>query len=316
MADFEAVSDTEKARIASEFLLHAPPGEFNEVFNDVRILVNNDNLLRENCSETFSQYNKDQMYSVKLDGQDDKCLITQHNNLEGNTFHDPNPGKSFRFDHLKKVVSELKDHSVPAPPLRRVLDEKLRAMVARQYGKEASCGVFYKTAPPPMTGESGDPGSEADVPTFVICVENNKFQPENWWNGRWRSEFSLSLGGAGSGEAILTGVIKVQIHYYEDGNIQLVSKKNIKTQYIGHGLKSPESDDKSELESLAEAVSSKIIAAEDDYQKAVSANYSTMSETSFKALRRQLPITKELIRWEKILSYKVGNELQAKDNKS
>ena len=93
---------------------------------------------------TFSQYNKDQMYSVKLDGQDDKCLITQHNNLEGNTFHDPNPGKSFRFDHLKKVVSELKDHSVPAPPLRRVLDEKLRAMVARQYGKEASCGVFYK----------------------------------------------------------------------------------------------------------------------------------------------------------------------------
>ena len=84
------------------------------------------------------------MYSVKLDGQDDKCLITQHNNLDGNTFHDPNPGKSFRFDHLKKVVSELKDHSVPAPPLRRVLDEKLRAMVARQYGKEASCGVFYK----------------------------------------------------------------------------------------------------------------------------------------------------------------------------
>ena len=31
---------------------------------------------------------------------------------------------------------------------------------------------------------------------------------------------------------------------------------------------------------------------------------------------QQLPITKELIRWEKILSYKVGNELQAKDNKS
>ena len=84
------------------------------------------------------------MYSVKLDGQDDKCLITQHNNLEGNVFHDPNPQKSFRFDHLKKAVSEIKDHSLPSPPLRKVLDEKVRAMVARQYGKDASCGVFYK----------------------------------------------------------------------------------------------------------------------------------------------------------------------------
>ena len=85
------------------------------------------------------------MYSVgPLEGQEDKCLITAHNNLEGNVFHDPNPQKSFRFDHLKKAVSEIKDHSLPSPPLRKVLDEKVRVMVARQYGKDASCGVFYK----------------------------------------------------------------------------------------------------------------------------------------------------------------------------
>jgi len=308
MADYEAISDPEKARIASEFLLHAPPGEFNEVFNDVRILVNNDTLLRENCGETFSQYNKDQMHSVSLEGQEEKCLITQHNNLEGDVFHDPNPQKSFKFDHLKKAVAELKDHTLPSPPLRKVLDEKVRAMVGRQYGKDASCGVFYKAT------TKGEDGSEAGGPAFVICIENNKFQPANWWNGRWRSEFTLTFPS--QGEAVLEGVIKVQIHYYEDGNIQLVSKKNIKTQYINHGLKTPDSEDKSELESLAESVSAKMVSAENEYQKAVTANYDTMSETSFKALRRQLPITRELIRWEKILGYKIGNELQAKDNKA
>ena len=46
-------------------------------------------------------------------------------------------------------------------------------------------------------------------------------------NGRWRSVWTVQLE---NGQAEVSSVFKVQVHYFEDGNVQLVSSKEIKEE--------------------------------------------------------------------------------------
>ena len=52
-------------------------------------------------------------------------------------------------------------------------------------------------------------------------------------NGRWRSVWTMTFNPNALGEKYpLEGAVKVQVHYYEDGNVQLVSSKDITESII------------------------------------------------------------------------------------
>uniref|UniRef100_A0A914EIH6 F-actin-capping protein subunit alpha n=1 Tax=Acrobeloides nanus TaxID=290746 RepID=A0A914EIH6_9BILA len=275
---------TEKVRIASDFLLQSPPGEFNEVFNDVRMLVNNDAILEQGCAPAVAQYNKEQYIPVKIDGTE--TLITQYNELPDGRFFDPKTKKVFRYDHLRKEASDFQ-------PAHGEIEEKLEPW-RKALQAEADHYIdehFHNTGVATVFAQKG---------SIILCVESHQFQPKNYWNGRWRSTWKLPNHEGKSSSQEINGVVRLQVHYYEDGNVQLISNKEFSAKVQLHA----------DREKSAKEILRIISEAESAYQNAVQENYIAMSDTTFKALRRQLPITRSKLDWLKLQTYRIAQDMK------
>lgn len=261
------ISQAEKAQIASDFLLSAPPGEFNEVFNDVRILVDDDELLKAGTGGAFSAYNLDQFTQVTMpDGS--KTLITSYGDIGEGRFFDPRSGQSFSFDHLKKVASDFQPHTVDCSVSEN--RSQLESLVD-EYVKE-----FYTNSVATVYGQNDK---------ITICIEGHKYNPNNFWNGQWRSLYTWNADG------VVNGKLKVQVHYYENGNVELKTDKDV----TFHA-------------NSAKSVIENIKKEDSEFQTGINENFITMSDVTFKALRRALPVTKSKLDWSKIINYNIGKE--------
>jgi len=287
-----SVTTEDIKKIVNGFLINSPPGEFHEVVTDVRNLLKNDALLNEIASETFREYNTQQMLIVDSPNRGHKVLITKHGELSPNTYLDPLGGQVITFDHFKQEVTGARDGSGElendAEPWRSAVQSKVEDYVRNHYDHGA--GTVYAS-------------KQGGAVTVTVCISSAIFNGVNFYNGRWRSVWHIKISG---GKAEIEGNIRVQVHYYEDGNVQLVS--NISKKKDGLSAKDPGA--------LAEGAIKLIADFEGEFQNNLDISYDKMNNTTFKALRRILPVFASKIKWEKISQYTIGGDLQQEQQKS
>lgn len=276
------ITEEEIIQICNNFLLSSPPGEFMEVVTDVRGLLYDDSLINDTAPAIFREYNTDQMLSVK--NGDHQVLITKYGEISDSEYLDPTSKQIVGFDHIRQ---ELTGNNKSAGGAMDSSIENYRSafdQAAAQYCQEHFLNGTTTTYGAKVSGQTN----------ITICLSSAKFNPNNFWNGRWRSVWTCVVNGS---KASLSGNIKINVHYYEDGNVQL-NTETTKTASVNG----------SDPASLAKAALQQIKKIESDFHASLEHSYQTMSETTFKALRRVLPITRCKIDWNKIKNYRIGND--------
>ncbi|KAL1758423.1 F-actin-capping protein subunit alpha [Schizophyllum commune] len=279
----------ERVEAASNFLLQSPPGEINDVLNGVRNIISDDDSLQDGIQSTLREYNLEQFITVDVPGAQHQTLISRAaivSTEEGavERFLDPRSKTSFLFDHIGLDASDPQPHepNAESEEFRSALETATQTYLAAHF-VEGVAAVF----------------ASPDAPNkFTIQVVSNKYNPNNFWSGRWRSEYTVDLN-----DNTINGKIWLNVHYYEQGNVQLNTTHNI-TIALPPAI----------VTSAPPAAASKILALidfeETKYQTSLNDTYSEMGEKTFKALRRALPMTRQKLDWDKVLGYKIGQEIQ------
>ncbi|KAG4302574.1 hypothetical protein PCANB_001137 [Pneumocystis canis] len=256
---------------------NSPPGEINDVLNDIRILVNNDKLVFEEIVPFLSKYNMEQFTNIKIPGAETETIISSFNCDENGRFFDPILKQSFQFDHLNLKVSDVKLYEMDTKTTERINGflKPLLEYLSEYYPSDVNYGIFP---------------SNNDMYTIVIV--GNKYNPVNYWNGRWRSFYQFSESSLN-----ITGVLLIDVHYYEDGNVRLNAK-----QTLSFEAKSSSCSD----------IIAAIAAEEKKYQEELNITFNGLNDHDFKSLRRQLPVTKQKINWENISTLKIGQDMSGR----
>jgi F-actin-capping protein subunit alpha len=209
-------------------------------------------------------------------------LVTKYGEVNAGEYLDPAAGVVFGFDHIRQAPTGstraeggVMDKSIEGH--RKAFEGAAAQYVAEHYMNGASAVYGAK---------------EGGQSNLTICISSAKFNPNNFWNGRWRSVWTCVVSG---NKANLSGNLKINVHYYEDGNVQLNTEATKTVAVTGN-----------DPNSLAAAALQAIKKIESEFHAALEHSYSTMSETTFKALRRNLPITRCRIDWSKIRSYSLN----------
>lgn len=288
MGDDE-LDEASKLKIAANFIKYSPPGQIQKVVEDVKVLLGGA-VPRSTLDSMMVKVNSTSFLAVDVPGEGRKVLITPFGDLGDGTFLDPKANQRLTIDHGKQVCTSAEPLSGAEvasldSPEKELVDAAINQYAANKLPNSVVT-TYCKV--------------DASKVQITSCIGRCDLNLSNYWAGLWRSQWVLEFA-PGSSSGTLKGTVSSNVHYFEDGNVQLDDSTNFKCDLSWSGG------------GVGNAMAEKVEEYEMEFNKGMEETYATMSETVLQGLRRRLPVTRVKFDWDNKASvHKLASELQKK----
>eukprot|EP01083_Nonionella_stella_P036053 98387_1 len=278
MADDEYTPE-QKAKIARHFLYVTPHGEVGDIIKDLKKIVKPSSVISDEwLQECMSEYNKRRFAIVS--GDTSKIICCPQAEVEPNKYLHPGKKIVCTVDPVaQKITSESDASNLVGTgqneEFRKAIADKLKEYLGNHYEDGTSPNSVAKGTGNVYVSPQGK---------IAIVISFKNVNSNNYWTGGWQSEWTLSVSNKGN--AKIEGRIRINVHYFEDGNVQLNST------FQEHG-----EVDVSDPQTTAVTVINTITTLENDFQKRLDQFYGQMHDSTFKNMRRFLPKTGNKMDW-------------------
>ncbi|RLV91648.1 F-actin-capping protein subunit alpha [Spathaspora sp. JA1] len=124
-----------------------------------------------------------------------------------------------------------------------------------------------------------------------VIIIGQRLNPDNFYTGQWKSEYVIENGQ-------IQGDIDLDIHYYEDGNVRLKLQEKVHQSAVSNASDVVNFINNSETKVTLDVIE----------------QFNQLNQTSFKNLRRLLPVTRSKINWGNAIgNYRLGSDVVNKN---
>ena len=198
--------------IAKYVIQQTPVGLLNSSLKSLKILLKEEVLNNPEVLQEIKNYYENHLMPIEIQNVKSKVIISSLNKDSDEFYYDQ--GQNIRFKLNKKCQVEKLEEYESKSETRKKIEKKLIEYINKYYNSNTTTYNVYFD-------------SLLDKIFVLICGQN--ISEVNFLSGEWLSTWECDLN-----DKKVTGEIKINTIYYEEGNTQFNYKNNYETIIKGN----------------------------------------------------------------------------------